>query len=216
MKGVFAGIAGIMSVLLLCGSTLFVVLYVVMVGGTMVQLPAWAQDDVATWMLSGTETGIGDNSVAPAGVGVGWDGYTNGDANPEGSPLHGKPYLGCLFHDPNYTRHTGIDFPVAEGTSVYSTMPGKVVWAGYNGPWGNLVVVENNGHQTYFAHLSEISVSQGQIIGKGTEVGLSGTTGNSTGPHLHYGVKQRTNGGQVWLNPLSTLENAEYVKVECR
>ncbi len=205
-----------MGAMLLCGGVLFVVLYVTLVGGMMSQMPAWAQGDVEAWMLNATEEDLGNDSAAPAGVGVGWDGYKDGDVTPAGSPLHGKPYLGCIFHDPNYTKHTGIDFPVVEGTTVYTSMRGKVVWAKYNGPWGNLVVVENNGYQTYFAHLSVINVSEGQIVGKDTPIGLSGTTGNSTGPHLHYGVKKRTEGGQVWLNPLSLLGNAQYTKIPCQ
>ena len=78
----------------------------------------------------------------------------------------------------------GVDFPVNEGTPVHTTMAGKVVWAGPNGPWGNLVVVENNGYQVWFAHLSVISVSVGDILEYGDVVGLSGNTGNSTGYRL--------------------------------
>jgi murein DD-endopeptidase MepM/ murein hydrolase activator NlpD len=90
-----------------------------------------------------------------------------------------------------------------------------VVWAGENGPWGNLVVVENNGFQTYYAHLSQISVAEGQVLARGESVGLSGTTGNSTGPHLHYGIKKKTETGQVWLDPIDFFAGAEYTKVPC-
>ena len=72
-----------------------------------------------------------------------------------------------------------------------------MVWAGANGPWGNLVVVENGGYQVWLAHLS-FRVSLGEILSYGDVVGLSGNTGNSTGAHLHYGIKQNT-GGQLCL-----------------
>ena len=95
-------------------------------------------------------------------------------------------------------------------------MAGKVVWAGENGLWGNLVVVENNGVQTYYAHLQSISVTEGEIVEAGDLLGESGSTGNSTGPHLHYGIKQKTETGQVWLNPIYYFDGADFIKVPCQ
>jgi murein DD-endopeptidase MepM/ murein hydrolase activator NlpD len=87
--------------------------------------------------------------------------------------------------------HNGLDFGVVVGTSVHSTINGKVIYAGWNDQgYGNLVIVDNGEYKTYYAHLSEIPVSVGQTIQKGEVVGLSGNTGNSTGPHLHYEVRQ--------------------------
>ena len=204
---------------LVCG-TLFVFFFVTFVGLTIPQLPSWAQGSVRDWMLdtpqpTGSETE--DNGSSSAGIGVGWDGYVDlEDAlPPRGLPLQGTVYLGCLFHDPNYPSHTGADFPMPLGTPVYTTMAGKVVWAGPNGPWGNLVVVENNGYQIYFAHLESIAVAQGQILQYGDYVGDVGNTGNSTGPHLHYGIKRQTEVGQAWLNPASFFGDAEYILVGC-
>ncbi len=91
-----------------------------------------------------------------------------------------------------------------------------MVWAGLNGPWGNLVVVENDGYQIYLAHLDMIAVTQGQILRYGDSVGEVGSTGNSTGPHLHYGIKMRTAGGQVWLDPVAFFDDADYLMVLCR
>jgi murein DD-endopeptidase MepM/ murein hydrolase activator NlpD len=209
-----------MSLPIVCGA-LFVVLFATFVGLSIPQLPDWAQDRATEWLL-GTPQPIGsevsDNGSSPAGVGVGWDGYIdpNDPNHPGGLPLRGTVYLGCLFHDPNYTSHTGVDFPAVLGTPVYTTMAGRVVWAGPNGPWGNLVVVENNGYQIYLAHLDAIMVAQGQILHNGELIGEVGSTGNSTGPHLHYGIKRRTDGGQVWLDPVAFFENAEYLTVLCR
>ena len=95
-------------------------------------------------------------------------------------------------------------------------MAGRVVWAGPNGPWGNLVVVENGSYQIWFAHLSQVDVFTGEILDYGDVVGLVGSTGNSTGPHLHYGIKQRTeDGGQVWLDPLGYFGGDKYAWAIC-
>ncbi|MBK7454334.1 MAG: M23 family metallopeptidase [Anaerolineales bacterium] len=90
------------------------------------------------------------------------------------------------------TSHSRVDLPVNEGTPIYTTIARPVVWAAENGPWGNLVVVENDGYQVWLAHLSSIEVSEGDILEYGGLIGLSGNTGNSTGGHLHYGIKHRT------------------------
>ena len=198
----------------------FVVVFVTFVWLTIPQLPVWAQEPVVAWVFGeeqevGGISGTGD--TAPAGVGVGWSGYSdpNNPDPPSGLPLTGTVYLNCLFHDPNYPNHTGVDLPASVGTPVYTTMAGEVVWAGWNGPWGNLVVVENNGYQVWFAHLSAISVFVGQVVEFGALVGNVGSTGNSTGPHLHYGIKQLTETGQVWVNPLLFFDGADFVKIEC-
>ena len=94
-------------------------------------------------------------------------------------------------------------------------MAGKVVWAAANGPWGNLVVVENNGHQTYYAHLNSFSVVKGEIVSRGTQIGKEGSTGNSTGPHLHYGIKVKLKQGAYWDDPINYFDGAGYVKVPC-
>jgi murein DD-endopeptidase MepM/ murein hydrolase activator NlpD len=220
MRALFYSLLAALGAPLLCGA-LFVILLSTFVGLTIPQLPSWAQGGMTEWLLGkpqprGSETW--DNGTSLAGVGVGWDGHVDprDPAPPRGLPLGGTVYLGCLFHDPNYTSHTGVDFPAVRGTPVYTTMAGKVVWAELNGPWGNLVVVENNGHQIYLAHLDTFAVIQGQILQYGDTVGAVGSTGNSTGYHLHYGIKRQTDGGQVWLDPVSTFGNAEYLKVACK
>lgn len=219
MRGLLIFLLTVVGLPLTCGA-LFVVLLTTFAGLTIPQLPAWAQEDAEEWLLGTPQPGgseTGDNGSSPAGVGVGWDGYVDPlDPNPpRGLPLGDPVYLGCLFHDPSYTNHTGVDFPAARGTPVYTTMAGKVVWAGENGPWGNLVVVENNGYQIYLAHLETIAVTEGQVLQSGSPVGEVGNTGNSTGPHLHYGIKQRTEGSQVWLNPVDFFGNADYISVGC-
>ncbi|MGB9798926.1 MAG: M23 family metallopeptidase [Thermanaerothrix sp.] len=101
-------------------------------------------------------------------------------------PVQGR--LTQEFH----AHHRGIDIAVPVGTPVKTTISGRVVYAGWNNQgYGNLVIVENGPWRTYYAHLSEIPVQVGQWVEAGEVIGLSGNTGNSTGPHLHYEVRQQ-------------------------
>ncbi|MFH9586687.1 transglycosylase family protein [Streptomyces luteogriseus] len=86
--------------------------------------------------------------------------------------------------------HTGIDFPVPTGTSVKSVAAGTVVSAGWGGSFGYQVVVQHaDGRYSQYAHLSAISVRDGQSVSAGQRIGRSGSTGNSSGPHLHFEVR---------------------------
>ncbi|MDQ1034605.1 murein DD-endopeptidase MepM/ murein hydrolase activator NlpD [Streptomyces sp. V3I8] len=86
--------------------------------------------------------------------------------------------------------HTGVDFPVPTGTSVKSVAAGSVVTAGWGGSFGYEVVIRHgDGRYTQYAHLSAISVKAGQGVGSGQRIGRSGSTGNSSGPHLHFEVR---------------------------
>lgn len=86
--------------------------------------------------------------------------------------------------------HTGVDFVVPTGTSLKAVGAGTVVSAGWAGAYGNQVVIQlADGHYAQYAHLSSLSVSSGQSVTAGQQVGLSGTTGNSTGPHLHFEIR---------------------------
>lgn len=85
--------------------------------------------------------------------------------------------------------HTGVDLRAASGTPVRATAPGVVVTAGTNGGYGKMVEIDHgNGIITAYAHMSSISVAVGDDVGVGTMVGRVGSTGRSTGPHLHYEV----------------------------
>lgn len=101
----------------------------------------------------------------------------------------------------NYTQyfwygHRGLDIGLAEGSAVYAADDGTVTYAGWNSyGYGNLIVVNHgNGFETFYAHLSSINVVPGQIVYKGNVMGLSGNTGNSSGPHIHFEI--RLNGNQ--------------------
>ena len=85
--------------------------------------------------------------------------------------------------------HTGIDIASNQGTAVYASDGGTVTLAGWNGGYGNCIMIDHgNGYVTLYGHLSSISVSQGQTVSQGTTIGAVGSTGNSTGPHLHFEV----------------------------
>ena len=95
------------------------------------------------------------------------------------------PFLGRL------ALHAGIDFRVSTGTKVRSTGAGTVMVAGRNGGYGNMVEIDHgNGLTTRYAHLSRVLVKVGDHVDTADPVGLSGTTGRSTGPHLHYEVRR--------------------------
>ncbi|MHA1559962.1 MAG: M23 family metallopeptidase, partial [Alphaproteobacteria bacterium] len=87
--------------------------------------------------------------------------------------------------------HTGVDFRAASGTTVLATGAGTIVTASTNGGYGKMVEVDHgSGVSTIYAHLSSISVRVGQAVNVGAIVGRVGSTGRSTGPHLHYEVNR--------------------------
>lgn len=89
------------------------------------------------------------------------------------------------------STHTGVDLAITLGTPVRASDEGRVVFAGWNsGGYGNLIKVDHgNGYQTWYAHLSKIYVRNGEVVSKGEVIGAVGSTGNSTGPHLHFEVR---------------------------
>jgi peptidoglycan hydrolase-like protein with peptidoglycan-binding domain len=88
--------------------------------------------------------------------------------------------------------HTGLDYPAGYGSRVGAAGRGRVVFAGWNsGGYGNLVVVKHRlGFETWYAHLASIAVSPGQWLVGGNTIGYVGSTGRSTGPHLHFEVRR--------------------------
>ncbi len=102
-----------------------------------------------------------------------------------------------------WSGHLAIDLAAGEGAQVWAADTGVVVYAGWsNGGYGNMVMIDHgNGWQTLYAHLSVVSVHCGSNIGQGQGLGLSGSTGNSSGPHLHF--ETRFEGG--FVNPWYVL-----------
>ncbi|MEU1117560.1 MULTISPECIES: transglycosylase family protein [unclassified Streptomyces] len=101
--------------------------------------------------------------------------------------------------------HTGVDFPVPTGTSVKSVAAGRVVSAGWGGSYGYQVVIRHaDGKYSQYGHLSALSVKAGQQVGAGQRIARSGSTGNSTGPHLHFEVRTGPGFGSD-VDPLAYL-----------
>lgn len=101
-----------------------------------------------------------------------------------------KHYLSGFDYTPN-TNHFGIDIAGNEGEAVYATDAGVVVYAGWNNyGYGNMIMVDHgNNFQSLYAHLSAINVVCGQSVGQGDVIGAIGTTGHSSGPHLHFEIR---------------------------
>ncbi len=114
---------------------------------------------------------------------------------PSGWPVAGGA-LTQYFHG----YHRAIDIGVPLYTPVVATHSGVVKFAGWRTDgYGNLIIVESGLFTTYYAHLSDFNVVSGQVVGRGALIGWSGSTGNSSGPHIHYEI--RLNGRET--DPLS-------------
>ncbi len=124
----------------------------------------------------------------------------NLEAKLDGMPL-GVPHPGRITSPFGYRRnpftnrgremHAGVDLKGRVGDPVRATAKGQVTFAGYKGDYGYVVMVKhNNGYETRYAHLTRTRVKKGEAIEAGEIVGLLGSTGRSTGPHLHYEVVQ--------------------------
>ncbi|MET9600242.1 M23 family metallopeptidase [Streptomyces sp. NPDC006459] len=103
--------------------------------------------------------------------------------------------------------HTGIDFHAASGTSVHAVGVGTVVEAGWGGAYGNNVVIKHNdGTYTQYGHMTSLNVSVGQQVTPGQQIGLSGSTGNSSGPHLHFEARTGSQYGSD-IDPIAYLRS---------
>lgn len=122
--------------------------------------------------------------------------------DPASTPT-GRPAQGPITQG-SHAGHIALDIGIPVGTEVHATMDGKVIYAGWNNEgYGNLVIVENGPYKTYYAHLSKIPVKVGDLVKAKDMIGLSGNTGNSTGPHLHYEVRRNN----VAIDPTSFTLN---------
>jgi murein DD-endopeptidase MepM/ murein hydrolase activator NlpD len=100
-------------------------------------------------------------------------------------------------------EHNGVDFKAAMGTAVKAAAPGRVSFAGESGASGLLVRIDHGGGvETLYAHNSRLLVKAGQSVAQGEKIALAGSSGRSTGPHLHFGVKV----GGRHVDPLSVLQ----------
>ncbi|RYD07208.1 hypothetical protein N752_01080 [Desulforamulus aquiferis] len=102
--------------------------------------------------------------------------------------------------------HTGIDISAPTGASVKAMQDGLVVFAGNNGGYGKCIIIDHNTHRTLYAHLSKFEVYQWDIVKGGDIIGRVGSTGMSTGPHLHFEVQLKTAAGVQPVNPLKYIK----------
>lgn len=106
--------------------------------------------------------------------------------------------------------HTGIDIKITERSNVQSTADGIVTFAGVKGGYGNLVEIDHGKNlKTLYAHLSKIKVKEGQKVCREQIIGLVGSTGRSTGPHLHYEVRKFN----IHQNPRNFIDAANLLKL---
>ena len=104
--------------------------------------------------------------------------------------------------------HSGVDIGAPMGAPVVATVSGTIVSAGWNGGYGKAIVIQHGTQQTLYGHLSVISVQAGQSIDQGTIIGSVGSTGNSTGPHLHFEERVSTDRGWVAVDPGDEIKYA--------
>ncbi|HEX2070439.1 MAG TPA: peptidoglycan-binding protein [Thermoleophilaceae bacterium] len=149
-----------------------------------------------------------DGIAGPSTLGVLRRGGRTESSAPDGPVRFLRPVLGPIADGfgavrSGGRRHQGLDFPVAYGTRIGAAGVGTTIYAGYNdGGYGNLVVVQHRlGYTTWYAHMASITTWVGARVTGGTRLGYVGSTGYSTGPHLHFEVRRYN----VPINPLPQL-----------
>ena len=153
--------------------------------GTFLFVPGGKRDFV-TWSaprITREDPGVA-RDIGPGACGTITDGAVGAGAFIWPSGNH---YLSGYDYAPN-TNHYGIDIDGDEGDPIWASDHGVVVYAGWNNfGYGNIVVIDHgNGWQTFYAHFSTIAVACGQSVFQGSTIGAMGSTGKSSGPHLHY------------------------------
>ena len=105
------------------------------------------------------------------------------------------------------TNHKGVDIGTPMNTPIYAAKSGTVTWASWNGGYGHCVIIyHGQGNSTLYGHLNSYKCKVGDTVSQGDLVAYSGTSGNSTGPHLHFGIKEN----DIWVDPLNYLTGWHY------
>lgn len=140
------------------------------------------------YVASGSVNTAGSTSSAKANLGIGL-------IRPVSGTITSRFGVGSKIRR---SSHTGLDIATSTGTPISAAASGTVTFSGYKGSYGNMIVITHgNGVQTYYAHCSKLYASSGDSVSQGQTIAAVGSTGNSTGPHLHLEV--RVNG--VAYNP---------------
>lgn len=168
--------------------------------GTTIMIPNGSRE-LQPWVVAVT---AGDNAGVTAQI------AGPGSCTPAGgyygtySFVWPAPYYGQVSGNEYWSGHQAIDAMCYEGDSIFASDSGVVIYAGpISGGYGNLVAIDHqNGYLTIYAHLSGFAVACGQSVTQGQVIGYCGSSGNSTGAHLHFEVRQ--NGG--FINPWHVLQ----------
>ena len=139
-------------------------------------------------ILTGTKAygGYGGSENTGVDAGVSYD--ENATYEPLANPVD-TMYVSSGFGTRWGRMHRGIDLALGEGNPIYAADSGTVYFSGDGGGYGNLIKIDHgNGMQTYYAHCSRLTARQGQYVQRGEVIAFVGSTGNSTGPHLHFEV----------------------------
>ncbi|MEV7891217.1 M23 family metallopeptidase [Streptomyces sp. NPDC002817] len=165
---------------------------------------AGTQKSAETQKSSSSESSSSNSTTATQSSETAGTSSSSGFTLPVAGATVGTPYrMSGSMWSSGY--HTGVDFVVPTGTSLKAVGAGTVVSAGWGGAYGNQVVIKlADGYYAQYAHLSSLSVSSGQTVTEGQQVGLSGATGNVTGPHLHFEIRTTPDYGSD-VDPLAYL-----------
>lgn len=132
----------------------------------------------------------GGGTTSDSGTWMIWPSYTSYITSSYGYRVN--PVSGV------YKLHAGCDVGASYGSAIYAAASGTVILADWNGGYGNCVMINHgNGYTTLYGHMSSIAVSYGQSVSQGQVIGYVGSTGNSTGPHLHFEVRSSSTGGTI-------------------
>jgi murein DD-endopeptidase MepM/ murein hydrolase activator NlpD len=158
------------------------------------------------------------NTIAPTGLAISNYGVNSDFIYPLATPAPMTSAFGWRIHPITGNRrfHSGQDLGAPTGTPIVAVAKGRVIVANWHGGYGKTVIIEHDGRlQTLYGHMAEIFVQEGQEIAQGTVIGQVGSTGNSTGPHLHFETRVPTAEGWMVVDPgqdlryaLSNLEQA--------
>ena len=164
--------------------------------GTMVMIPG-GQREFQQWVVPTYAVGRSGTTSLPDGCVISPPYYFGGGWFIWPADNH------YLSGNDFWSGHLAIDIATATGAPIYASDAGVVVFAGWNSNgYGNVVMIDHmNGYHTLYAHLNSINVSCGSNVGQGAVIGYAGSTGNSTGPHLHFEVRYM--GG--FINPWTVL-----------
>ncbi len=159
-------------------------MYVVVPGGTSTAND-WQYNPVVERIGGGGSSGAGFISFAP-----GEPGSCGRQENPGGTGYFGNPLSSYTWVRGFTVYHTGVDLAAAQGTPVLAASPGRVIYAGWNNwGYGYLIVLAHGSFTTLYGHLYGINVGCGQMVSAGQVIGSVGSTGDSSGPHLHFEIR---------------------------